>query len=385
MQKFITCLLLAALLGMIPILLSAQQNQSTQKSDLKIEVLENRVSELEKQLQTVENVEKLDLQAKLAEANAKLANAEFGKFERGLKDSNDERMRNWVILFLAIVSTAGVAFWFVVKSLIVDRVEKNLNGFKEALKESGILKNQLEELEEAVVVSMLESTFEPDLGSELGFPEENKVRREEALKELREEPLLKIFANEEYHIAIRHRAAEVLAKKSPPLVAPALQLLNSTLDSDVDIDSEASHRLRSYLGVLAYVHTQETYQGLTDFLIRLLTENPRHKDLFLTWTVFSLAWVSIKLNIGDSVPILKMAIPHLKVGSQDHQALQNLARQFDIFNDPAGIKEILVNHVTSERSSMEDVEDKCLELLQKHDPEFVNEWQARETTDNSNA
>ena len=184
MQKFITCLLLAALLGMIPILLSAQQNQSTQKSDLKIEVLENRVSELEKQLQTVENVEKLDLQAKLAEANAKLANAEFGKFERGLKDSNDERMRNWVILFLAIVSTAGVAFWFVVKSLIVDRVEKNLNGFKEALKESGILKNQLEELEEAVVVSMLESTFEPDLGSELGFPEENKVRREEALKNL---------------------------------------------------------------------------------------------------------------------------------------------------------------------------------------------------------
>ena len=169
------------------------------------------------------------------------------------------------------------------------------------------------------------------------------------------------------------------------MVAPALQLLNSTLDSDVDIDSEASHRLRSYLGVLAYVHTQETYQGLTDFLIRLLTENPRHKDLFLTWTVFSLAWVSIKLNIGDSVPILKMAIPHLKVGSQDHQALQNLARQFDIFNDPAGIKEILVNHVTSERSSMEDVEDKCLELLQKHDPEFVNEWQARETTDNSNA
>ena len=182
MQKFITCLLLAALLGMIPILLSAQQNQSTQKSDLKIEVLENRVSELEKQLQTVENVEKLDLQAKLAEANAKLANAEFGKFERGLKDSNDERMRNWVILFLAIVSTAGVAFWFVVKSLIMDRVEKNLNGFKEALKESGILKNQLEELEEAVVVSMLESTFEPDLGSELGFPEENKVRREEALR-----------------------------------------------------------------------------------------------------------------------------------------------------------------------------------------------------------
>ena len=32
---------------------------------------------------------------------------------------------------------------------------------------------------------------------------------------------------------------------------------------------------------------------------------------------------------------------------------------------------------------MEDVEARCLELLQKHAPEFVEEWRTRETTDNS--
>ena len=94
MKKFITCLLLGALLGMIPPPLPAQQNQNQE-----IEALKKRVSELEKQLQTVENIEKLDLQAKLADANAKLANAEFGKFERELRDSN----RNWLNQRLAYI------------------------------------------------------------------------------------------------------------------------------------------------------------------------------------------------------------------------------------------------------------------------------------------
>ena len=54
---------------------------------------------MEKQLQTVENVEKMDLQAKLADANAKLANTEFGKFERKLRDSNDDWLRAGVLGF----------------------------------------------------------------------------------------------------------------------------------------------------------------------------------------------------------------------------------------------------------------------------------------------
>ena len=143
---------------LIPPLLYAQQNQNTQKSNPVIEDLKQRVSELEKTLQTVENVEKLNLQAKLAEANAKLANTEFGKFERELKDSNNKWLREWSYWFLGIIGLfvvilAGVSavFWYWLRSradgLIADKVEESLIGFKESLKELGILKNQLLVLE----------------------------------------------------------------------------------------------------------------------------------------------------------------------------------------------------------------------------------------------
>ena len=103
MQKFITYLLLVALLGIISPLLPAQQNQSAQKLEQKIEALEKQLLEMQKQLQAVENVEKMALQAKLAEANTKLANAEFGKFKRELKDSNDEWLKRWSSWFVGVI------------------------------------------------------------------------------------------------------------------------------------------------------------------------------------------------------------------------------------------------------------------------------------------
>ena len=53
---------------------------------------------------------------------------------------------------------------------------------------------------------------------------------------------------------------------------------------------------------------------------------------------------------------------------------------FDIFNEPTGIKEILTHHVADR---MPEVETRCLELLQKHDQEFVKEWQAQKETANT--
>ena len=92
-----------------------------QKSDPEIEALKKRISVLESKLQTVENVEKMELAAKLAEAQAKLANAEFGKFERELRDSNDGWLMKWNAFFLGVLAVIGVALWFSVKSLIADR------------------------------------------------------------------------------------------------------------------------------------------------------------------------------------------------------------------------------------------------------------------------
>ena len=195
MKAFIICLLMAILLGIIFPLSFAQQSQNTQKPNPEIEALKKQISELQNQLQTVENVEKMELAAKLADANAKLVNAEFGKFERELKDSNDGWMMKWNAFFLGVLAVIGVALWFSVKSLIADRVEKSLNGFKKAVDQVNTLKNELRILRKVQAVSMLEATFQPDFGSELGYPKENEERREVALKELSEETLLDVFGD----------------------------------------------------------------------------------------------------------------------------------------------------------------------------------------------
>ena len=152
MKKFIVCLLLGALLGMIPPLLPAQQTQSRQKSDTEIEVLEKRVSELEKQLQTVENVEKMDLARNYADAKAKLINVDVDKLKWELRDSNGKWLTGWILFFLAILSVVGVWSWLKSRTnqLIETEVEKNLDGFKEAVGQVDILKQQAKEALEEV-------------------------------------------------------------------------------------------------------------------------------------------------------------------------------------------------------------------------------------------
>ncbi len=443
MRRFITCLLLVALLDVIPPLLSAQQNQRVQKLDAEIEALKKRISEIEKQLQAVENVEKLDLQAKLAEANAKLATAEFGKFDRELRDSNNEWLRGWsswflgiflaiIAIFVAVLLGVSRVFWFWLKSeasrLIADTVEENLNGFKEAITQLDILKNQqstlkkeadiLEKnfsetvdqlnilknqqrtLEKEHAVSILEDTYQFTPSSDNVYYLLNNPRDLETINEPREEALLDIFEEASYKLALRHWAAIVLAdRRSPRLVSSILERLNSAIDSELDIGSYDLQFLHAYIKFLGQIPTLENHQGLTKFLNRLSTSDPRHKDLFLTWTVFALAELSVELNERDSVSILRTAIPDLKSPLPSGYSIQyelaryfdvsNLARYFDMFNEPEGIKEILGHHVIDVIHSLEPaqqrVEDTCLELLQKHDPAFVEEWRARETTDNSEA
>ena len=261
-------------------------------------------------------------------------------------------------------------------------VEKNLNGFKEAVDAQDVIKDQLGILEKQYTASMLEDVIGHSLEDEHYHPEQ--------IKPLRKETLLQILDDETYRLALRYKAAEVLAaKKYPRLVAPLLEILNSIVDSDSAIYF-GTNQPEDGVKFLAYIHTPEAYQGLKRFLSRLLTENLKRKDWFLRETVFSLANLSVKLNMVDSISTLKRAIPHLKdLEPADLDELGTLARHFDILNDPAGIKDILDHHVTGEIPGLESahkrLEDTCLELLQKHDPEFVKEWRARETTDNSNA
>ena len=151
MRTFITYLLLGVLLGTMPSLLLAQQDQNTQKSDTEIETLKKRVSELEERFQDLDNIKKMDLQAKLAEANTKLINAEVDKYKWELRDSNHKWLTGWILFFLAILAAIGVGAWSWLKSrtnqLIETEVAKNINGFKEAVEAQDLIKNQLKGLE----------------------------------------------------------------------------------------------------------------------------------------------------------------------------------------------------------------------------------------------
>ena len=401
MKKFITYLSLT-ILFIIGITFSfAQQNQNTQKSDPEVEVLKKRISELESKLQTVESVEKMELAAKLADAQAKLANAEFGKLERELRDSNQKWLIGWIVFFLTVLAVVGTPLWLLLKSgvnriitnlksnadqLIADSVEKSLNGFKEAVEQVDTLKIQLKEaLEQVNILQSQIGVLEKEhaasmLGNFMHYRPEDYP---EQIKVLPEQAVLDVFSDETRHLELRGKAAEVLTyKQSPRLVSPALKFLNSVVDSD--FDWEQNFVTQYYIGNLAsslgYISTPEAYEGLKKFLERLLTEHPEDKGLVLTPTAFSLVYVSSELNKRDFMSILKKAIPFFRVSSEDVHGLKNLAEYFDRFKDPDGIKDILTNGLTD---MMPDAENQCLELLQKHDPDFVEKWKAQKGTPNT--
>ncbi|MCY3552373.1 MAG: hypothetical protein OXH39_18075 [Candidatus Poribacteria bacterium] len=391
MKRNIACLLLAAVSIIILPLLFAQQDQNSQGPDPEIAALKKRILELENKLQTVENIEKMELAAKLADAQARLANAEFGKLERDLRDSNHKWLTGWILFFLAIIAAVGRALWLQFKSksdqLIADEVEKNLDGFKGAMAQVNTLQNQLTEasaqvntlqnqirvLEREHAASVLENFMNTTFD---GFAPQS-------IEALGEEILLQVFGDEKYRLPIRAKAVEVLAaRKSPRLVSPVLEFLNSIVDSDFDwqtsIDGE---RLPfRFLNSVGQIHTNEAHQGLKKFLNRLLTENPKHKDLFLTWTAYYLIYIDVKLGMDDSVSIIKKVILNLDNSQQLPHVVGGLVEYFNTFNEPEGIKEILTNDLTD---GMPDVETQCLELLQNHDPDFVKEWQVRKTAADS--
>ena len=312
------------------------------------------------------SAELADAQAKLADANARSMNAEFGKFERELRDSNDKWLWTWVQRFVGIISISvlimGAAFWLVVRSLIANGIEKNLSGFKDALAEVDTLKNEFKEqvdilknkiraLDKEHAAAVIERFMYWSLNDEDSHPIQ--------IKELQEEALLDVFCDKTRHPDITKKTALILAHRpSAQLVSPTLEILNSTLDSHQDKELElytATH-LQYLVSLLTWKPMQATYEGLTKFLNRLLLrENKEFKDLLLTATIFSIAWVSRELKKEDWLSLLKTFI-------------------FQLDNDPETIKGILRRRLPTEMPSVDDLEEYLLELLEKHDTKFVNDW-----------
>ena len=405
MKAFIAFLLFVALFGIIFSLSFAQQNQSTQKPNPEIEALKKRISELESKLQTVENIEKMELAAKLADANAKLRNAETDKYKRELKDANNEWLRTWSLWFVGIIGflvlIVGGAFWFWLRSrtdeLITGSVEKSLNGFKEAVKQVGILKNQIKEaqdqldpLKNQITVLEKENAISVLRLSKASYHPSPTYSYPEKINALPEEILLDVFGDEMCELYIRDRAAQVLTyRQSTQLLSPLLELLNSLLDSVVDkeIDEEwdwaTSEGMRGLVKCLEYIPVQKAYEELIKFLDRLLSmENSKGRNWLLTYTVRSLGRVIRELNKSEAIPALKRAIPYLQ--STSTREVKNLAQYFDKIKEPEVIKEILIHaNVTGMKDNVRDSENYLLELLKEHDSEFVRDWKRQKSFANT--
>ena len=378
MKAFLVSLLFLALLVMSVPVSFAQPDQSYQKLAQEIEILKS-------QLQTVENTDKMKLSAELANAKATLVNTEFEKFERDLRDSNDGWLLKWSAAFVGVIAISiailfGVSrvYWYWLSSktekLIAAGIQERLNRFQETVEQLDEIKNQLKVLQTGHAVSVLEHFMHVRPG------EESDYRKQTAL--IPEEALLQVFGDETRYMELRLKAAEILAdRKSPLLVAPLLKRMHSIVDDNSEYDHyDIRNWGRELIKPLGRIHTQASYQGLKQFLNRLLTEDSEYKRWLLTPTVFTLTEVSIALNKSDSVSILRKSIADLEVPVYRGDDLMNLVEYFYKFDATEGIKEIMRHGLTNETP---DVETRCLELLENLDPEFVSDWREQKAAGNT--
>ena len=401
MKRNIIYLISIALLGLTVSASIAQQDQNVPKTDTEVEKLKTRVSELEDKLQTVENVEKMELAAKLAEAKRNLIDTEFDKLKLELKESNHNWLIGWFLLFLAIIAAVGTPLWLLLKSginkiienlksnadkLIADEVENSLNGFKDAVKQVDTLTNELKEavakvrILEPQVRTLNKEHAASVLDGYRNFPPEGYP---EQIKELEEQAILDVFSDETRHLEKRMKAAEVLAhRKSTKLVSSILKCLNSYIDSDFDWDQRYSiqHMLCDLINYIGQVKEKKTYETLKRFLEQLLMEEPEVKRFIITSITLSLVFANNDINKTDSLPMIREAIPILNLRSDEEDAFNYLVMLFEKLQDYEALKVILEHHGTT---MISEVKERCLNLLEKYEPEFVKEQREEKAANNT--
>lgn len=377
MKKFIVYSLLGILLSIVVFPSFAQQNQNTSQQE--IEALKKQISEIQSKLQTVENVEKMELAAKLAEAETRLNDTEIEKYKRGLKDENDKWLREWTAWFIVIIGLVGAVFWFWLRlradKLIEKEVGKSLKRFQESVKKTEKMSEELRMVQKQYAVSVIENYIH--------FSADESYYSE-ILNTLPEQALIDVFAEEMFPISVKHVAAEVLVNmQSTEFVSHAIDFINS-VDLDLYLRSglEVQDNLRKIIRFLGHTQDREAYEGLKKFMNRLLTENPNYKQLFLTSTVFSLAEICTKLGIGELSSDLKNLIQELDFRQRDTEGLMNLAVYFDKFNEPDGIIE-MVSPPLLLIMGLTEVENKCMDLLRATYPAYVEQWLAIRHSDNT--
>ena len=232
--------------------------------------------------------------------------------------------------------------------------------------------NPLRSLEKEYVAFVLETLTTSEFVLEQIFPKKTIALPEQAL--------LDVFTDGTSPMKLKYRAAcSLINKESTRFVPLLLEFVNEMVDADLDIkeNSGTGEGITEFQYLLGRLKTPETYEGTKKFLHRLLTEDLKHKDIFIDGTIISLTSISHVLNRRDAIPIVKLAMFHFV--PPINEGLISVAENFGAMKEPSLLKHILVQHVTSE---MPDVEEVCLELLEDFDPEFVKEWQAQKENTN---
>ena len=258
-------LILGVLFGIFVFFLFMQKEHNTKELVSQIDSVKERLTVLEIPPQTGEDAEKIKLATQLAEANTKLITADFDKLKLELKESNQQWLWGWTGFLGVMFAVFGLALWFVVKSMISGKVEEHLKGFQEVFDQVNELKDELGVLKKELAVTVLDN-FDP------GYPVELE-RHTEGIKAISDEILLEIFSDKARELGIRWAAADVLVtRKSPRLVSPMLTFLNSIVISNIDTNIYHARFCdpHIYWDWLSRFCNEKTYQGLKDFLNRLI-------------------------------------------------------------------------------------------------------------------
>lgn len=393
MKMSIVFLILIVLLSSVFFYMLMRQNHNHQKLESEYESLQKRLTALEIQPQTGQDEQKTNLATQLAEANIKLINTDFSKFERELRNSNDKWLWSWTGFFVAIVAIVvtviGFALWFSIKSMISDKVEDHLKGFQIVFDQVKELKNELRVLKREFAAKMLDEPH--DIMEDDEVSEEGVYIYPDTIMSLSEQTLLDVLNFETYPIFTRIRAAEILKKRNPMQSLPMLlQMVNSFLDIDIYKDQDIVEdeyivdmrwHLRGLVNLFKDMHTDETYRGLSKLLTRVLKiKDTNLKKLHLNWILFSLAYIGDALNTGKDISKMIDALPNLLITIEDTNEFQNLVEYFNKFQEPEGIREIYNIHA---KGKMPDVEETCLNLLEKYDTDFVREEREEKASTNT--
>ena len=259
--------------------------------------------------------------------------------------------------------------------MISSKVEEHLKGFQKAFDQVNQLKDELGILEKEHAVSVLDN-FTPHYPVELDS-------HTEAIKSISEDMLLDVFSDKTRDLGIRWKAADVLlTRNSTRLIIPVITSLNNIADSDLEkwTFGERFRLPSKFWGELNGINNEKTYQELKNFLNLLIIDNPKNKDIFLTWTVILLVQVSSELDRSDSVSMISETIPDLDSDSFEENDLKGLVEYFNKFQEHEGIKEIYNAHI---KGKLPELEEKCLDLLEEKFPDFVKEQREEKAlTDN---